>query len=269
MGKSTTSRFAEELDRLIERGKSLEYAMIYECDPTAFRKAFSKTELSKVNRFVKDLPKFNQDYQAWYSESLALIRQVLPDRVTDFRSYFEYPRARKSITFQNYMIRDYLQGLQITIGASEVIVDGAAAIPEFKQQLSIVKAARATLESSLLNLTTILQADLFDTEIESAKALAKAGFLRAAGAIGGVVIEKHLKQVCANHGHRPRKQKPTVSDFNQLLKDENIISIPDWRFVQHLMDIRNLCDHARESEPSKQQIDDLLDGTAKVLKSIL
>lgn len=273
MSKSTTSRFAEELERLVERGESLEYAMRYECDPTGFRKDLLKlSEPSTVDRRLEDLPHFNQDYQTWYSESLALVRQILPDRVADFKSYFEYPRGRTNITSQNYMIRDYLQGLKITTGSSynkQVIVDRTAAIPEFRQQVSIVKAARATLESSLLNLTTILQADLFDSEIESARALARAGYLRAAGAICGVVIEKHLKQVCANHSHKSKKRNPSISDFNQLLKDEGVISIPEWRFIQHLTDIRNLCDHARETEPSKQEIDDLLAGTAKVLKTVL
>lgn len=272
MGGDTKSRFAEDLDRLIERGEFLDLAIQYECDQKGFRKFVSKSFGSeKVDHFIKKLPNFRQDYQAWYSESLALIRQVLPDRLADFKSYFECSRIRKEITFHNYMIRDYLQGLQITRGASfntEILVDGSAAIPEFKQQLSIVKAARSTLESSLLNLTTILQADLFDSEIESAKALAKARYFRAAGAVCGVVIEKHLKQVCANHSLKPKKRNPTISDFNQLLKDEDVISVPDWRFIQHLTDIRNVCDHAKGKEPSKQEIDDLLAGTAKILKTI-
>ena len=55
---------------------------------------------------------------------------------------------------------------------------------------------------------------------------------------------------------------------NLLLKDEDIISVPDWRFIQHLTDIRNICDHAKAKEPSKQEIEDLLAGTAKVLKTI-
>ena len=247
-------------------------AIRYECDRKAFRKRVVKSVgADKVDSYLEKLPDFRMDYQAWYSEALALIRQILPDRLADFRSYFESTRVRKEITFQNYMIRDYLQGLVITRGSEldkQVVVDGSAAIPEFQQQLSIVKAARASLESSLLDLTTILQADLFDSEVESAKALAKAGHLRAGGAVCGVVIEKHLKQVCANHCVKSKKRNPTISDFNQLLKDEDVISVPDWRFIQHLTDIRNICDHAKGREPSKQEVEDLIAGTAKILKTI-
>ena len=44
--------------------------------------------------------------------------------------------------------------------------------------------------------------------------------------------------------------------------------MPQWRFVQHLADIRNICDHDRGKEPQKDEIDDLLSGTSKVLKTI-
>ena len=272
MDQNRKSRFAKDLDGLIERGDFLQMALRYECDPKAFRERLAKSfDPNKVDGYLDKVPDFRLDYQTWYSEALALIRQILPDRLEDFKSYFECARARKEITFQNYMIRDYLQGLQVTRGSGierEVVVDGSAAIPEFHQQLSIVKAARATLESSLLDLTAILQADLFDSEVESAMALAKAGHLRAAGAICGVVIEKHLKQICANRGVKPRRRNPTISDFNQLLKDEDIISVPDWRFIQHLTDIWNICGHAKGREPSKQEIEDIVAGTARILKTI-
>jgi hypothetical protein len=33
-------------------------------------------------------------------------------------------------------------------------------------------------------------------------------------------------------------------------------------------DIRNLCDHGKDKDPSKEQISDLLDGVDKILKTI-
>ena len=194
-------KFENELDVLINRGELLYLAIQYDCLPKN-RKGKNEKVVGKeksMSRLDK-LPDFKSDYQSWYSEALALIKQVLPDRLNDFVSHYEYPGNRKEITFGNYMIRDYLQGLRIVRGVTnEVIVDETAAIPEFRQQLNIVKAARALLRSTLIDLTSMLQADLFDSEIDSAGALAKSGFLRAAGAICGVVIEKHLKQICDTH----------------------------------------------------------------------
>lgn len=262
-------KFADELDHLIKKGEMLDMAIRHDCFGREFEKQIEKSiGKGKIKEFLKKLPQFSSEYQAWYSESQTLVKQVLPDRLSDFVSYYEYPRVRKDITFQNYMIRDYLQGLRITRGYDEVIADGKSAIPAFMQQLNIVKAAKKTLESSLMNITSILQADLFDSEIDSARALAKSGFLRAAGAICGVVIEKHLKQVCNIHGISIKKKNPGISDRNQTLRDADIITVPQWRFIQHLADIRNICDHAKDREPTKDEIEDLVSGTDKVLKTV-
>lgn len=260
----------EDLNRLIREGQQLYYAIQFEHDPEGFKEGASGEIGEEATRtLVDDLPYFKEDYQVWYSEALALIKQVLPERVKDFTSFYECPRGRKAITIQNYVIRDYLQGFKITQSHdSSVIAPANPAVYEFYQQLSIVKAAKLALDSSLINLTTILQADLFDSEVESARELKKAGFLRASGAICGVVVEKHLKQMCANRQIVIRKTKPTLSDLNELLKKNDVISTVEWRFIQRLFDIRNICCHDSEHEPTKQNLDDLLDGTSKILKTL-
>ena len=121
----------------------------------------------------------------------------------------------------------------------------------------------------MTDLTSILQADLFDSEIDGARALAKAGFLRAVGAICGVIIEKHLRHVCDIHGIRIVKKRPTISDFNNKLKDNNTIAVSQWRFIQHLADLRNLCDHLREKDPTGEDVEGLISGTEKILKTVL
>lgn len=261
-------KFEKQMNELISKGNKLHLTMQYECHKDRFTQIYEKRfGQEKTEQMIEKLPKFKEEYQSWYSESLAVVKQILPDRVSDFMSYYEYPRVRKEIDFENYMIRDYLQGLRVSRG-EETIVDAWAAIPEFEQQLNIVKAARELLESTLIDLTSILQADLFDSEVDSARALVKSGFVRASGAICGVVMEKHLGHVCDVHKITIRKKKPTISDFNDKLKESDVITVPQWRFIQHLADIRNICDHAREREPSKEEVGDLISGTEKILKTV-
>lgn len=222
-------KFGEELAALVKLGDRLQHAMNYECSPDIFRegvvKAFKGDE-EKAEKFLESLPRFGDEYQSWYSKAQALIKQVLPDRLQDFISYFEPPKGRKDITYQNYMIRDYLQGLTITRGWEKVVVvDGRAAIPEFVQQLNMVKAAQDALASTLIDLKAVLQADLFDSELETAEALAKSGYLRAAGAMCGVVLEKHLLHICDNHNIRISKKNPGISDLIQPLKDADVITV--------------------------------------------
>jgi len=267
-----TKKFEAELDKIIADGNMLLLAMQYECRPSETKKLYSdlfKRAQKKLDELISKIPSFGDEYQEWYSKAQAVIRQVMPGRLADFISYFDIPKARKDITYQNYMIRDYLQGLTVTRGYDkELVVGKYAAIPQFQQQLNMVKAAKATLDSTLMDLKAVLQADLFDTEVETAAALAKGGYLRGAGAICGVVIEKHLLHVCDMHSVSVTKKHPGISDLNQLLKDANVISVPQWRFVQHLADIRNICDHAKGREPTKEEIADLVAGTEKVLKTV-
>jgi hypothetical protein len=264
-----TQKFEKELDRLIDEGFNLWHAIRYECYPENFRNTLKESvkDTEKINNFIKNLPKFKEEYQSWYSESLSVIKQVLPDRVTDFISYFEFQKPRKNINFQNYMIRDYLQCLEVS-RLGDVIADGSAAIPEFRQQLNILQAARSTLGSVLMDLKSVVQADLFDSETDSAAALAKAGHLRAAGALCGVVIEKHLAHVCEMHGLKIKKKCPSISDYIEILKNNNLIDTPNWRQIQYLSDIRNLCTHKKERDPKKEEIQELIDGTHKVLKTV-
>ncbi|WP_299739907.1 hypothetical protein [uncultured Roseobacter sp.] len=135
-------RFEKALDALIDEGTQLHMAMQLDCyGEPFFDKAKEQLSKKKADALIKDLPNFNDRYQGWYSEAQALVKQVLPERLSDFQSYYEFPRVRKDITFQNYMIKDYLQGLRITRGwEKEVVADGSSAVPEFVQQLNIVKA---------------------------------------------------------------------------------------------------------------------------------
>ena len=265
-----SKKFSEQLDKLIERGNTLKLALQLECYPEDYRARLNRihnNDTQKVDNLLKEFPKFKKEYQAWYSEAQAVIKQVLPDRLADFISHYEYKKPRKDFNVANYMIRDYLQGLHITLVGGE-IVTGAAAIPDFDQQLSMLKAAKATLLSVLLDLKAVLQAELFDSEIDAAEALAKAGHFRAAGALCGVIIEKHLRHVCEIHSVKIVKRNPGISDLSQLLKDAGITDIPQWRFIQHLADVRNICDHATGREPTKEDISDLVNGVKKVLKTV-
>lgn len=267
-----SKRFEADLDRLIDQSVLLHDALQREFLRPEFDKMIA-SQFTKEDgkKYVENLPDFALKYQAWYSEALAFVKQTLPDRLKDFISYYEYSRVRKELNFENYRIRDYLQGAVTTRVSGphkKVIVDGSPALLAFRQQRAIVEAAKSTLSSSLVDLTTILQADLFESEIDSAEALAKAGHLRGAGAVCGVVIEKHLGQVCKNHSIPIRKKKPTINDFNQPLKDNNVITVPQWRLIQHLADIRNICDHNTGREPKREEVDDLVAGTRKILTSI-
>lgn len=267
---SNLDRFKSDLRSLIDRGASLCNALSYEQNRSAFQEVAKEQFGDKTAEYLEKLPNFKESYQGWYSEAKALIRQLLPDRLDDFSRLYEKPKSRKEITYENYTIEDALQGLTVTRGFNkEKVVGPDAAGSRLRQQLAIVEGAQRRFESSLFDIRQLVQADLFDSEVEAAHHLLKNKFTRAAGALGGVVLEKHLGEVCTNHKVPLGKKQPTISDLNEALKSAGVIDTVQWRFLQHLGDIRNLCDHNKRTEPTPEQVHDLLEGVSKVTKTII
>ncbi len=256
------TRYSGDLEALCNTGLNLYHAMVVEVVPERSK------ELGLTDEAIKKLPSFKFGYQSWYSEALACVTQLLPDRVEDFVSYYKAAKTRKEITFANYSISDCLQGITITRGYdAQVVVGPYAALPSMQQQLTIVMALKARFRSSLFDIRTLVQADVFDNELDAAEELNKQGYQRASGALVGVVLEGHLQTVCVQHKLSFSKN-PTISELNELLKKNDVLDIPTWRFVQHLTDIRNQCDHKKSVEPTKEQISELIAGVRKVTKTV-
>lgn len=269
MSQSNLERFKADLEGLIKTGDLLYQSLGYETDKEGYKEALERSGIEDKQAFLKKLPRFASAYQGWYSEAGAVIRQILPDRLPDFVRQYEKPKSRKSIDFENYTIEDALQGLQVTRGYEKVVIaDSSAALPRFRQQLEILKAVLQRFSSSLFDIRQLVQADLFDSELEAARELLKHKFIRAAGAVAGVVLEKHLAQVCDSHQVKLAKKSSSVSDYNDALKNGGVIETPQWRFIQHLGDVRNLCDHDKKKEPTSDQVEDLIGGVEKLTKTL-
>lgn len=229
---------------------------------------YSEKELKGVPEdMVKRIKRasFKSQYQKWYNASLALIKQLLPDRVIDFTSIY-HSGVKKDKDLVNFGIEDYILGLTLTAYSKEE--NYSIIRSKFDLQLQMVCSLSDRLDSSLFEMRQLLEADLFDSEIEAAATLAKRGFLRGAGAVCGVVLEKHLKSVMKSHSLSLSKKTPTINDLNELLKNNNVIDVAQWRLIQYLGDLRNLCDHDKDKEPTNENLDDLISGVKKVLKTV-
>lgn len=261
---SNLARYESDLKRLIDEGDELHNRMIFDQFPSEFRRqaeaAFGKEGAEK---YISELPTFNSGYQKWYSEARATIKQLLPDRLADFVRHYERQANRRALQADNYTIEDYVQGLRRGESATP-----ASGISRMEQQVAILKSARQRFKSSLFDIKQLVAADVFDSEIEAARSLLKGNYLRAAGAVAGVILEKHLSQVCENHSIKVTKKNPSIGDLNDALKNADVIDTPRWRATQHLADIRNLCDHAKSKDPTNDQVEELIDGVARVLRTL-
>jgi hypothetical protein len=193
--------------------------------------------------------KFKLDYQDWYSSSSALLeRNYNKERTSEFKS--EYENNIKKIISANYMSQDTEYKL----------------VDSFKHQASILNALPQYLEHRVSDIELTVASILMDDDLLEAEYLLKKGFIRAAGALTGVVLERHLKMRCDKN--EPKLKYPknaTISKLNDILKDNNLLDIPEWRKIRYLGDIRNKCDYDKKIEPKKEEVADLISKVKELI----
>lgn len=201
-----------------------------------------------------------------YSAALAVVRQLASERTADFVEHYRLAKPVARVNVGTYRLSDAVLGLSI-VGVQPEDVMAATAL-HLRGQVAIVKSVLPRLDSLLMDIRGTLQAELLDSELDTAAELAKAKHLRSAGALAGVVLERHLREVCLNHAVKIAKKKPTLADFYEALKAAGVIDVTTWRNLQHLGDIRNLSAHDGEREPKKEEIDDMLRDVARFTKTL-
>jgi hypothetical protein len=257
---NSEQRIKRELSTLVNEGLEI---LLYETEEKS-----RKVRKGEKNDIQKPLPTI-QRYQSWYTKALPVVRQLIPERYQEFQEQYKLEK-RKEIDYLTYTISDYLIGLRVTRGylKEEVVNPLSAFASKFQHQLTILGSAQDRIDSILADIQGVLQAELFDNEIDVATELLKKGHLRAAGALAGVTLESHLSRILANHNLKISKKDPTIFDLNEELKNKGVYDVPDWRFIQRLGDIRNLCVHAKGRDPIKDEVQELIQGVQKVIKTL-
>ena len=256
------AKIKEDLDELLNEGEILKLGWVLRWCPFVFEVDVSEKEKN-------DLKKMNiaDEYQRWYSKALIVVKQFLPCRLDEFVGLYEYKGNRKTITSANYRISDVLfeYGF-LSCGNLYGPQDIRSCFNLFARQCSILVAARESLENSLVEIRQVLQADLLDSEIDAARRLNKNGSTGVAGAIAGVVLEKHLNAVIVSHGLNMSKKSPGINDFARKLKGESAIDIQTCRFIQSLGNLRDLCCNAKD--PQKEDVEKLIAGVDRIITTV-
>jgi hypothetical protein len=215
----------------------------------------------------KEDKQFQYDYQRWYTKALKAVASLAPDRHAEFRSYYEIDPKRKLLGYGTFVIQDFLKGVLPNRLAYPDFDSRGQVLTCFFNQLTILKALDERIDSVLTDIEGELYAELQDSELVVARQLVGAS-LRAAGALAGVVVEGHLQKVASAHGVNLAKKNPTIADLNDALKSSSAIDTPTWRKIAFLGDLRNLCSHRKDVEPTKEQIEELIQGAEWLTKNV-
>jgi hypothetical protein len=100
-------------------------------------------------------------------------------------------------------------------------------------------------------------------ELHRARTLLEQDQVRASGAIAGVALELHLKHVAAAHCVNVGKH-PSIAHLQDSLRTAGLLRQRQQKVIQKLATIRNRCVHARKHEPSRAQVERLIQGVEEL-----
>lgn len=214
-----------------------------------------------------DTYSFHLNYQSWYSKALKVVEILASDRYTEFKSFYEIDPKRKSLGYGTYVIQDYIKNVAPSSYHYSDFDAKDQALTCMYNQYTILVSLISRIDNVLADIETTLLTELQEDELSSAKQVMKVS-LRASGAICGVIIEGHLQKVANNHKLAMKKKNPAISDLNELLKSNEIYDTVSWRKISYLGDIRNICTHKKDINPTQEQILELIEGTNWLIKTI-
>jgi len=244
-------------------------------DQMTKREAIHKELSNLYNEGVKIAKDFQEekeknfifDYQNWYTKALKAVDSLARDRYSEFRGYYEVDPKRKHFGYGTYVIQDYMKGVRPAGFQYEDFDSRDQVLKCMLNQLSILGAIKGRVDSVLANIEGELYSELQDNEISVARQLMKVS-PRSAGALAGVVIEGHLQKVANAHEIKIAKKNPTIADLNDPLKAASVTDTATWRKISYLADLRNLCSHKKDVDPTTEQVAELIAGAEWLTKNV-
>ncbi len=192
-----------------------------------------------------------------YSAAYQLIKDYLPERTDDFSQYYEYRKGKNT----KQGVIDYLQ-FKDNPGTNSNSDIAESLLHAFERQRNILLSTQDVVEIKELNLRKLISADVVKTEIDQAEALLASSFVRAAGVVAGVALERYLKTLCDINGIG-YGSRDTIQPVAQLLRSVGKLDIVEMNRITYLASIRNKCSHPDGA--SDDEVKSLIDEVKKLI----
>ncbi len=168
---SNLDKYKDDLDALVALGSKMDLDLTYRN-----LKDQGKLDEKHKESAAKIKGSLEQEYQRWFTGARAVIKQLLPDRLTEFDHLYKGDGKRKEINSTTFNIQDWLNGIRSGSNAyGEKYYDNFAIVSmRFRTQLAILKSLEARFESTLFDIRQFVQTDLFDSDVGYRKGTNKA-----------------------------------------------------------------------------------------------
>ncbi len=134
----------------------------------------------------------------------------------------------------------------------------------FRRFVPILKAAYDDLKNGfLISFKQLVQAEVFDNELEQAQALLDNNYKNAAAVIAGTVLETAIKELCLNHQIDIEKKK--LTRLNEELAKAGVYSVLQQKQITALADIRNNAAHGNYENFSSDDVKGMIQDIERFL----
>lgn len=124
-----------------------------------------------------------------------------------------------------------------------------------KRLKAIFLAAKEDFEGGYLTtVRQMVQAEVYDSELDQAKGLLNSGYLTAAAVIAGVVLETAMRDMCTRAGIAPGN----LNKMNADLAKANIYNLLVQKRITALADIRNNAAHGNAGQFQQADVADMI-----------
>jgi hypothetical protein len=120
----------------------------------------------------ENIPNFPFEYQAWYTKASRAVESLAPDRIAEFRGYYQIDPKRKMMGYGTYVIQDFVKGVRPGFSDLEDFDTFAQAARCLLNQITIFEAVLGRADSILSDIEGTIYTNLQEDEIKVAKHLA-------------------------------------------------------------------------------------------------
>lgn len=133
---------------------------------------------------------------------------------------------------------------------------------QLKRTKPIFLAAKDDFQGGfLLSIKTLVQAELFDSELEQALELLSSGYKGPAAVVAGVVLETTLKDLCTQNGIPHAK----LDSMNSELTKAGVYDKLQQKKITALAHIRNSAAHGNWDSFNKEDVQEMIHYVGKFL----
>jgi len=257
----------EELQEKISRLRSGQRKMIRTLQKKCWTIPQKREKESNRKKIVGGILDDNNDYFKIHYIEEKLIPQNFP---VQYRKWYACGKAILEVNGDLDSLKEFVQLYDLVqkYVVSEYISEEVqkSMIDLVERQFIIIEALPSYLDGRTYDIKLTIASKLMGDELKEAHVLFENGFIRAAGALAGVILERHVKLRFDNA--RPSikyGEKATLGQLIQKAEDFKFYEAATIQKLKYLNVIRISCDHDKNHEPKEIEVQDLIDHTDKFI----